>query len=89
MLHHSYWAYEKSSNYVGCEDTVRRALDIIFSSTDEKDRQPNDQTVGSPLSGIKLCIVGRSGTMPKQGGNSFGHRHANIINIIRINVMFI
>ena len=58
MLHHSYWAYEKSSSYVGCEDTVRRALDIIFSPNDGEERE-----LTSPLSGIKLCIVGRSGTI--------------------------
>ena len=31
MLHHCSWAYEKFSSYIGCEDIVENALEIIFS----------------------------------------------------------
>ena len=66
MLHHCSWAYEKFSNYIGCEDIVERAMDIILSPNSEEDSEPaaNDSPQKPlPFSGIKLCVVGKSGTI--------------------------
>ena len=56
MLHHYSWAYMKFSNYIGCEDIVKKALEIIFS-------QENGSPSANTFSGIKLCVVGKSGTI--------------------------
>ena len=99
MLHHCSWAYEKCSNYVGCEDIVQRAMDIIFSETTANDsllkhhhppmtsclsNNNSDESGGNsdegseenselpadddsqkalPFNAIKLCVVGKSGTI--------------------------
>ena len=31
MLHHCSWAHQKFSNYIGCEEIVQHAIDVIFS----------------------------------------------------------
>ena len=68
MLHHCSWAYEKFSNYIGCESIVQQALDILFPSTNhDVTNTGNERLIDRnaakplPLSGIKLYIVGKSG----------------------------
>ena len=60
MLHHCSWAYEKLSNYVGCEEMVQKAIKIIFREGKKKSWDEFLLTT-SPFSGIKLCVVGKSG----------------------------
>ena len=59
MLHHCLWAHEKFSNFIGCEDIVQRAMGIINSETTANDSLQKPL----PFSGIKLCVVGKSGTI--------------------------
>ena len=66
MLHHCSWAYEKLSHYVGCEEMVQKAIKIIFR---KESRERRSSKLSSnlwslffpPLSGIKLCVIGKSG----------------------------
>ena len=57
MLHHCSWGFEKSVNYVGCDDVIQKALNIILSSNS------NTSEVQHPFSGIQLCVIGPSGKM--------------------------
>ena len=66
MLHHCSWAHEKFSNYIGCEEIVQRALDILFSPNNNLERKCNEEIKEVeekpfPFRGIKLCVVGKSG----------------------------
>ena len=71
ILHHCYWAYEKTRSYVGCTDIVQQAMEILLSK--KRKRLVSNK---HPFSKIKLHIVGHSGMF------TYSFSYHNLIIII-------